>query len=73
MNIFGSNFQSGDTLTFVPPGGSPIGSTASKLTFVSSSQLTYQFNNGNTVGTWTVSVNSADGTLHSGAASFTVN
>jgi hypothetical protein len=35
MLINGNNFQSGDTLTFVPPEGGTISSTASKLTFVS--------------------------------------
>src|ERR1035437_21425 len=45
--------------------------TASKLTFVSSSQITYQFNNGNDAGNWTVRVNNPGG-QSSGAASFTV-
>ena len=58
LTINGANFQNGDTLTFVDPQGATIASTASKLTFVSSSQLTYQFNNGNDSGTWTVTVNS---------------
>jgi len=39
---------------------------------VSSSQLSYQFNDGNDVGTWTVMVNSPDNTLHSSAVAFTV-
>ncbi|HKH47463.1 MAG TPA: IPT/TIG domain-containing protein [Thermoanaerobaculia bacterium] len=71
MTIYGSNFQSGASLTFDPPTGSNIGSTASKLTFVSSSQLVYQFNNGNDAGTWTVRVNNPDG-QSSGTYSFTV-
>jgi Flp pilus assembly protein TadD len=61
MTINGSNFVSGATLTFVTPEGGTIPSTASKLTFVSSSQLSYQFNNGNDVGTWSVTVNNPDG------------
>src|SRR4051812_29765437 len=72
MTIFGSNFQSGDTLTFFPPEGGSIPSTSSKLTFVSSTQLSYQFNNANDVGTWSVRVNSPDGTQHSSTVSFTV-
>jgi hypothetical protein len=72
MTLFGSNFQSGDTLTFFPPEGGSIPSTSSKLTFVSSTQLSYQFNNANDVGTWSVQVNSPDGTQHSNAVSFTV-
>ncbi|HET8942659.1 MAG TPA: DNRLRE domain-containing protein [Rudaea sp.] len=72
MTLSGSNFVSGDTLTFVPPEGGTIPSTASKLTFVSSSQLSYQFNSQTDPGTWSVKVNSADGSLHSGSVSFTV-
>jgi hypothetical protein len=72
LTINGANFVSGDTLTFVPPEGGTIASTASKLTFVSSSQLTYQFNNGSDSGSWTVTINSPDGTQHSSTASFTV-
>src|SRR5215210_5840598 len=71
MTIYGSNFQNGASLTFDPPTGSNIGSTASKLTFVSSSQLVYQFNNGNDAGTWTVRVNNPDG-QSSGTYGFTV-
>jgi hypothetical protein len=72
MAINGSNFLSGDTLTFVPPEGGTIPSTASKLTFVSSSQLSYQFNDLSDVGNWTVTVNSPDNTLHSNSVGFTV-
>ena len=61
MTITGSNFQNGATLTFDPPTGSNINSTASKLTFVSSSQLTYLFTPANDAGTWTVRVNNPDG------------
>ncbi|HYV35072.1 MAG TPA: glycoside hydrolase domain-containing protein [Gemmataceae bacterium] len=71
LTINGSNFQNGATLTFVPRGGAPIASTASKLTVVSSGQINYQFNNGFTTGTWTVQVINPDG-QSSGTANFTV-
>ena len=71
MTINGSNFQSGATLTFVPPEGGSIASTASKLTFVSSSQLSYQFNDGSDAGTWSVTVNNPGGQV-SNSVSFTV-
>jgi hypothetical protein len=72
MTINGSHFQSGATLSFVPPeGGTPIGSTASKLTFVSSSQLSYQFNDGNDAGNWSVTVINP-GSVRSNTWSFTV-
>jgi len=61
LNIYGTNFESGATLTFIPNGGTPIPSTAGKLTWDSAGQITYQFNDGNTSGTWTVQVNSPDG------------
>jgi len=57
----GSNFQGTPTLTFVPPEGGRIASTASKLTFVSSGQLSYQFNSRTDPGTWSVSVVNPDG------------
>src|SRR5206468_4260490 len=38
MQVFGSNFANGDTLTFIPPEGGTIASNAVKLTFVSSSE-----------------------------------
>ena len=71
MTINGSNFLNGATLTFDPPTGSNINSTASKLTFVSSSQISYQFNNASDVGTWTVRVNNPNG-QSSNTVSFTV-
>jgi RHS repeat-associated protein len=71
MTINGSNFQSGATLTFFPPEGGTIPSTASKLTFVSNSQISYQFNNANDIGTWSVSVNNPSG-QSSNTVSFTV-
>ena len=61
LTIFGSYFQSGATLTFDPPTGQNIPSTASKLTVVSSSQIDYQINNYNDSGTWTVTVTNPDG------------
>jgi len=71
MTINGSNFQSGATLTFRDPQSNSIASTASKLTFISSSQISYQFNNGSDRGTWTVKVNNPDG-QSSNTVSFTV-
>ncbi|HEV8580680.1 MAG TPA: Calx-beta domain-containing protein, partial [Thermoanaerobaculia bacterium] len=71
MTIQGSNFQNGAALIFGPPTGPNIPSNPAKLTFVSSSQLSYQFNNGNQVGTWTVMVKNPDG-QQSNAAPFTV-
>ena len=64
MKIVGSNFQSGATLTFTDPEGASIASNAAKLTFVSSSEIDYQFNDGSDAGTWSVRVNSSDGSLH---------
>ena len=71
LNIYGTNFESGATLTFVPNGGTPIPSTASKLAVVSGGQITYLFNDGNISGTWTVQVNNPDGGV-SGTANITV-
>ena len=71
ITINGSNFQNGATLTFDPPTGSNIPSNASRLTFISSSQISYQINNGNDVGTWLVRVNNPNG-QSSNWASFTV-
>ena len=71
MTINGTNFQSGATLTFFPPEGGTIASTASKLTFVSSSQISYQFNNANDVGTWAVRVNNPNA-QSSNTVNFTV-
>ena len=72
MELFGSNFGSGDTLTFIDPQGTSHASGAAKLTVVSSTEMEYQFNDGGDPGTWTVLVNSPDGTAHSGPYSFTV-
>jgi hypothetical protein len=72
MTIDGSNFRSGASLTFVNPKRIHIGSLAHKLTFVSSSQLIYQFNNGSQgAGTWSVIVNNPGG-QDSNPMSFTV-
>jgi hypothetical protein len=68
--VYGNNFLSTSTLTFVDPQGDVYNSVAAKLTFVSSGQLDYQLNNGSDPGTWTVKVN--NGSLSSGTASFTV-
>ena len=67
MQLFGSNFQSGDTLTFIDPHGTLIASTAAKLTFVSSSEIDYQFNDGGDPGTWNVEGQQPDGS-HSDAS-----
>jgi len=71
LTLTGSNFVSGATLSFVTPGGLTIANTASKLAFVSATQLTYQFNNGSDAGIWTVKVINP-GAQASGTASFTV-
>ncbi|MCL4524865.1 MAG: Ig-like domain-containing protein, partial [Acidobacteria bacterium] len=71
MTINGSNFVSGATLSFGSPSSGTIPSTASKLTFVSSSQLSYQFNNGSDAGTWTVVVINPNGQT-SNSVSFVV-
>ena len=56
LMLTGDHYQVGATLTFVPPEGGTIQSTASKLTVNSSTQITYQFNNANDAGPWTVTV-----------------
>jgi pimeloyl-ACP methyl ester carboxylesterase len=71
MTISGSNFISGAKLIFDPPTGSNLNSSASKLTFVSSSRIDYEFNNAGDAGTWTVRVVNPDG-QQSAVASFTV-
>src|SRR5438477_502096 len=72
MQRFGSNFVSGDTLTFTPPEGGSIASNPAKLTFMNSGEIDYQFNDASDAGSWSVRVNSPDGTLHSSFTSFTV-
>ena len=72
MEVLGSSFVSGDTLTFTDPQGDVIQSNSSKLTFVTSGEIDYQFNDGSDAGTWHVQVNTADGTLHSSSVAFTV-
>src|SRR5208337_3980503 len=71
MQLLGSNFVSGDTLTFFDPQGNVI-SNARTPTYASGSEIDYQFNDSSDAGTWQVRVNSADGTLHSAYISFTV-
>ena len=58
MLINGSNFQSGATITFHDPQGNAYGRTPA---FVSSSQLSTQFNDASDVGTWTVFVTNPGG------------
>jgi hypothetical protein len=71
MTVNGRNFQSGASLTFVNPKGIHIDSAAHKLTFVSSTQLSYQFNNASDAGSWSVIVNNP-GRQGSNPMSFTV-
>ncbi len=71
MQLFGSNFLSGDTLTFIDPEGGAI-PNARAVTFASGGELDYQFDDASDAGTWQVQVNSPDGTLHSGRFAFTV-
>jgi len=71
MLINGSNFESGCTLTFVDPEGTPIGGNSAKLTFISDGQLSYLFNDAGDVGLWTVSAANPTGQT-SGAFSFMV-
>jgi hypothetical protein len=61
MTISGSGFPRDATLSFVPPTGAPIQSTASRLIYVSSSQLSYKFNSGGDAGSWTIVVAIPDG------------
>ena len=70
IKIFGGNFVSGDTLTFIDKEGDTFANRVG--TFVSSTEIDYQFNDASDAGNWTVQVNTADGTLHSGSLSFTV-
>jgi hypothetical protein len=70
--VFGSNFGSGDTLTFNDPQGDIFNSVSANLTLVSSNEIDYQFYDGTDSGIWTVQVNSADGMLHSSGISFSV-
>ena len=54
--VNGGQIHEDATLQFSPPTGSDINSTASKLTYVSSSQLTYDINTGGDTGTWAVRI-----------------
>src|SRR4051812_44982297 len=71
MQIFGSNFQTGDTLTFTFPDGTTHPNSRT-VTVVSSSEIDYQFNDAGDAGTWSVRVNSPDGTQYSSFRTFTV-
>jgi hypothetical protein len=68
MELVGSNFVSGDTLTFVDPQNRVYANEPT--TYVSSSELETSFNNDDDPGTWTVEVNSS--TSSSGNVSFSV-
>jgi uncharacterized protein YxjI len=46
MQLFGSSFVSGDTLTFIDPQGDIIASSSAKLSFINSGEIDYQFNDG---------------------------
>jgi len=61
MTLSGSGFARDAALTLVPPSGAPFQSTASRLIFVSASQLSYKFNSGGVAGPWSVSVVLPDG------------
>jgi uncharacterized protein YxjI len=71
MQLFGSNFQSGDTLTFTFPDGTTHPNVRA-INFINSNEIDYQFDDGSSAGNWSVRVNSPDGTLHSGFDPFTV-
>src|ERR1035441_770664 len=60
MQLFGSNFQSGDTLTFIDPITGGTGN-ARPITFVNSGEIDYQFNDNGDSGTWYVQVDSSAG------------
>jgi hypothetical protein len=70
MQLFGSNFQAGDTLTFTFPDATTH-PNARSINFISANEIDYQFNDGSEVGPWRVQVNAPDGT-HSSAVSFSV-
>ena len=59
MLINGSNFQSGATLTFNDPQNNVY--SGRSATFISSSQLSHAFNNGNDPGTWKVAMVNPNG------------
>jgi hypothetical protein len=61
MTISGSGFPRDATLSFLPPTGTPIQSTASRLIYVSTTQLSYKFNSGGDAGSWNVVVVTPDG------------
>jgi uncharacterized protein YxjI len=73
LTIYGSNFQTGDYLTMIDPLGDNFTSVTSRLTvYPSQGQIVYLINNGNTKGTWRISVNSPDGSQHSNVAYLSV-
>ena len=68
MYLYGGNFISGDTLTFIDPQNQTFADESA--TYVSGSELETSFNSGDDPGTWYVEVNSASGS--SGEIAFTV-
>ena len=70
IEVLGSNFVSGDTLTFTDKEGDTFANRAG--TFVSSTEIDYQFNDAGDAGNWTVQVNSSDGTQNSSPFTFPV-
>jgi 20S proteasome alpha/beta subunit len=70
MQLLGSNFQVGDTLTFTDPQGDAI-PNARAITVKSGNEIDYQFDDASAAGNWTVRVNSSSG--HSSPASFVVS
>jgi murein DD-endopeptidase MepM/ murein hydrolase activator NlpD len=70
IHLYGANFQSGDSLTFIDPDGDVYSSVASKLHVISSTQIDYDLNDGGDAGSWFVWVNSPDGTQLSNMESF---
>src|ERR1019366_7989854 len=59
MDLFGSNFVSGDTVTFVDPQGDVFAGKATA--YDSASELEAPFNAGNDPGNWKVEVNGSGG------------
>ncbi len=71
VRIYGSDFQSSDTLTFYDADGTPY-FDSSKMTYVSSTEIDYYLDNVSDSGTWQVVVNSASGSQSSNTYSFDV-
>ncbi|MHB8391475.1 MAG: IPT/TIG domain-containing protein, partial [Acidobacteriaceae bacterium] len=71
MTISGNNFLSSSTLTLIDPQGNIFYSVAAKLTFTTTSQMSYEFNDGNDPGTWALLVDNP-GNLTSNLVLFSV-